>query len=414
MENFNKIKSQCKSIADTGANFHSEKKCIELLIQLRWNGKPTCPNKQCNKQECYYMQNRRTFKCRSCKKQFSIRQGTIFANSNVSLYKWFLAMFFFANQKRGISSIQLAKNIGVQQKTAWLMLHKIRECISDENNILLDGIVEVDEAYCGAKLSRDKRLAARKIEKRNLRIQMDAEGEKEKADRIKRQKDDDSNSEKQKIDDSSHTHFQNPLFEDKRSRMLHYQPLHYRKNIFGIIERDLIGINVFGNEKVFRKGRSSLSKLGRQKGDVNRKNIVPLLEKFVKKDSIVITDECPVYKNLDEHFKKHHSVNHSKKSRKKNKGVQYVVEDQKTGLQVTTNRIENVWNHLKKTENGTYFHFSWKYTDRYLNEIAFRWNNQTLDTSQMFLKLLGKGLCGISLTRKELVKVNDEYYFIAG
>lgn len=436
MEITAELDKKCKSLADICQNHSTEEKCTELLIQQRWGEAPICPNDNCGSdQKFYYLAKRKVFKCSCCKKQFSIRYKTIFANSNVSLYKWFMAIYYFSNHTKGISSVQLAKDVGVTQKTAWLMLHKIREAVKDANDTILDGIVEVDEAYCGARLGRDKRVAARRFEKMEQRIVMDAEGKNEKRSRIRKEK---NNYEKNgtPIPDredlymkcmTEMSHAERIQFQDKRTRMKAFQLLNYKKNIFGIIERDVTGVNVYGKERIFRKGRIVLFKLGRQKGEVCEKNVLDILTKMVDEKAIVMTDECTAYKNLNKYFEAHHTILHSKKNNKKKKneekkddekaktkkkGVEYVIEDEKTGLQITTNRIENVWNQFKRTEEGTFIHWSWKYTDRYLNEISYRWNTQSLPVSRKFLGLLNKALCA-SITRNDLYKTDGSYYYFA-
>ncbi len=105
---------------------NTEEKCVEFLVQTVWGGIPKCINKNCSQTaKLYYLKTRKLYKCSCCKKQFSVKQGTIFQNSTIPLTIWFMAIYIFTTKKRGISSLQLAKDIGVQQKTAWLMLHKI-------------------------------------------------------------------------------------------------------------------------------------------------------------------------------------------------------------------------------------------------------------------------------------------------
>jgi transposase-like protein len=100
----------------------------------------------------HYTLKNNTHKCRDCLKKFSVRHGTIFGDSKVPLRKWFDAIFLMTSHKKGISSCQLARDIGVTQKTAWFMLHRIRNAaMTKEFNGPLRGTVEVDEAYVGPK-----------------------------------------------------------------------------------------------------------------------------------------------------------------------------------------------------------------------------------------------------------------------
>lgn len=411
----------------------SDDECKALLFRAKWGDKPKCPN--CDSDNSCYIKTRKVYKCKDCKRQYSLKQGTIFERTKLPLKTWYAAIFLFISNKRGISSIQLSKNIGVEQRTAWLMLHKLRESLKDENGQVLSGIVEVDEAFCGARKGRDKRVAAKDYERKELRIEMQAEGQKEKQTRLRKEKDkleDKGIKPPKRVNKYEIIRQQLPLekrlmFEDKRTRMLEYQPFFYAKNIFGMIERDTKMVNVYGKEEVFKRGRIVLVKLGRHKGEITQKNVMKELKKYVTKNSVVMTDECPAYKKVvKNYFSQHYTVQHTIKKEKENddkeekkekgetrkKGVQYVTKDNESGLEVTTNRIENVWKHFKRMENGTYIQFSWKYTDRYLNEFSYRWNNRDLPVFQLFNDLLGKSMSN-SISHKKLFSTEDDYSFIA-
>ncbi len=119
---------------------------------------PKCPHCNHESKEHYRLNRNGEFnglyKCRNCKKTFTVTKGTIFERSNVPLKSWFYAIHMLLSHKKGISSIQLSKDIGVTQKTAWYMLQKIRDNLSEELEYLLDsydGIVQVDETYVGGK-----------------------------------------------------------------------------------------------------------------------------------------------------------------------------------------------------------------------------------------------------------------------
>ncbi|MGH9459047.1 MAG: IS1595 family transposase [Thermoanaerobaculia bacterium] len=125
--------------------------CQEFAAKLRWPDGPTCP--RCESKEHSYLASRRIYKCKSCQKQYSVKVGTIFEDSPIGLDKWLVAIWMLANCKNGVSSYELHRAIGVTQKTAWFMLHRIRLAMKaqsfDKN---LCGIVEADETFIGGKL----------------------------------------------------------------------------------------------------------------------------------------------------------------------------------------------------------------------------------------------------------------------
>src|SRR6266567_5241063 len=139
-----------KSLSDLRRAFPDEDACINHFRVLRWPqaDKIACPH--CGVIGAHYTLKNNTHKCRDCLKKFSVRNGTIFDDSKISMMKWFEAIFLMTSHKKGISSCQLAKDIGVTQKTAWFMLHRIRNAaLTTEFNAPLSGTVEPDEAYVG-------------------------------------------------------------------------------------------------------------------------------------------------------------------------------------------------------------------------------------------------------------------------
>src|ERR1700730_12438494 len=133
-----------KNLKDLFAKFKDEDMCRQFLVKQRWNGKPICP--YCGHDKSYNIENGKRFKCanQTCYKKFSVTVGTVFEASNIPLSTWFPAMYIIASHKKGISSVQLAKDLGVTQKTAWFMLHRIRESLKENYPEMLAGIVEAD------------------------------------------------------------------------------------------------------------------------------------------------------------------------------------------------------------------------------------------------------------------------------
>ena len=138
---------------------HTEEDCRVYLENVRWNGKPICPHCGSISEHHYKLTQNGEFKglykCRDCRKRFTVRQGTMFEGSNLPLKKWFYAIYLFLSHKRGISSCQLAKDIGVTQKTAWFMLHRIRHNVRDDDADFND-MTQVDETYVGGKTKRNR------------------------------------------------------------------------------------------------------------------------------------------------------------------------------------------------------------------------------------------------------------------
>lgn len=123
--------------------------CTEFVAKLRWPNGLVCP--RCGCVEYSYLTTRRIWKCKGCKKQYSVKLGTIFEDSALGLDKWLPAIWLIANSKNGISSHELARSLGTTQKSAWFMLHRIRLAMQTGSFDKLDGEVEVDETYIGGK-----------------------------------------------------------------------------------------------------------------------------------------------------------------------------------------------------------------------------------------------------------------------
>ena len=114
-----------KTLQQAIKHFSDETICINFFANLRWeNGIAICP--RCESDNASFLSTRNVWKCKACKKQFSIKVGTIFEGSNVGLDKWICVIWLIANAKNGVSSYEVHRSIGVTQKTAWFMLHRIR------------------------------------------------------------------------------------------------------------------------------------------------------------------------------------------------------------------------------------------------------------------------------------------------
>ncbi|HWX09023.1 MAG TPA: IS1595 family transposase [Gaiellaceae bacterium] len=136
--------------------------CTDFVAKLRWPNGPVCP--KCGCAENSYLTTRRIWKCKACKKQFSVKVGTIFEDSALGLDKWLPAVWLAANSKNGISSHELGRALGTTQKSAWFMLHRIRLAMQTGSFNKLDGEIEADETFIGGKArNMHKDVRKRKI-----------------------------------------------------------------------------------------------------------------------------------------------------------------------------------------------------------------------------------------------------------
>lgn len=129
--------------------FTTEEKCEAHLAAIRWNGEPVCPYCESTKVNTLKGATAR-YKCYGCRKQFSVKVGTIFHDSKLSLRKWFVAIYLVTAHKKGISSHQLGRDLNITQKAAWHVLQRIRE-VYNENAEKFTNVVEVDETFIGGK-----------------------------------------------------------------------------------------------------------------------------------------------------------------------------------------------------------------------------------------------------------------------
>src|SRR5438105_6101435 len=141
--------------------FGDAAKCHEFLAAMRWSDVIRCPH--CDSKDVgKLVLPRRIWNCKNCRKQFTVKVGTIFEDSPLGLDKWLPATWLIVNAKNGTSSCELARSLGVTQKTAWFMLHRIRLAMQEGGSILkMKGQVEADETFIGAK-ARNMTKARRK------------------------------------------------------------------------------------------------------------------------------------------------------------------------------------------------------------------------------------------------------------
>ena len=128
--------------------------CIAVVKEMRWpDGEPECPH--CGERRHYWLAKVMRWKCAACRKQFTAKTGTVFEDSPIPLDKWLISIWLVANCKNGVSSYEIARHVGVTQKSAWFMLHRIRYALQNGSWEMLGGPeggpVEVDETFIGGK-----------------------------------------------------------------------------------------------------------------------------------------------------------------------------------------------------------------------------------------------------------------------
>jgi transposase-like protein len=147
--------------------FGSEEKCRAYLEALRWAGEVECP--RCGSGKISKIVKRNQYDCDACRYQFSVTAGTIFNDSHLPLWKWFLAVYLLCESRKGMSANQLKRTLGVSYKTAWYLCHRIRATMKETNPHLLGGVVEIDETYVGGKV-HGKGTAGRSLKTKEVVI----------------------------------------------------------------------------------------------------------------------------------------------------------------------------------------------------------------------------------------------------
>jgi transposase-like protein len=149
--------------------FSNPDNCVAYLVSKRWKDGVICPN--CGSKEVKYLASRRVWQCktRHPKSQFSVKVGSVYEDSAIGLDKWLTATWLVVNCKNGVSSYEIARSVGVTQKSAWFMLHRIRTAMRDEPKNTFGGHwqnpIDVDETFIGGK-AKNKRLGLRRQEEK--------------------------------------------------------------------------------------------------------------------------------------------------------------------------------------------------------------------------------------------------------
>lgn len=142
--------TQFKTLTDLMIAFQDSQTAIDHFKAIRWGDRVVCP--YCEHDKCYDLTQKNKYKCASCSRKFSVTVGTIFQDTKLPLRVWFGAIWLITNHPKGIASTTLAKDLGVTQKTAWFVLHRLRHAARTRSfNAPMTGKVEVDETYVGGR-----------------------------------------------------------------------------------------------------------------------------------------------------------------------------------------------------------------------------------------------------------------------
>ena len=137
-----------KTLAEFMGHFHDEATCVNHFTATRFANGAYCP--YCGNKQVYAFRGGKRYRCAGCKEDFTIKTGTLFGESKLPLRKWFICIYLLSTTSKGMSSVQLAKHVGVTQKTAWFMAHRIRAA-KKQGTIKIKRTVEADETYIGGR-----------------------------------------------------------------------------------------------------------------------------------------------------------------------------------------------------------------------------------------------------------------------
>lgn len=304
--------------------FNTHLKCIRHLEKVRWNNEPICPHCESDRVTKRKFNSLRQkhgatpiYHCNSCNRDFSVLTGTIFEASNMPLQKWFMLISMMLNARKGISAMNIMRNLGVTYKTAWYSAMRVR-CAMLDQATMLEGIVEMDEMYVGGKPRK-------------------------------------RNPKSGKMDDS---------IAGIGSRDLSTDDWKTRKNKRG---RGADKIKVVGMVERGEDGRVAM----RVQDSLTGQDLLRTLKRYVNTDkekTTVMTDDFRSYKVFDR-LMLHYTVNHSEK--------QYVRYMKGVKDSIHTNTIEGVWSIIKNGIRGQYHVLSKKYLPFYLAEAAYKYNRRS-------------------------------------
>jgi transposase-like protein len=308
--------------------FPTELSAVEYIEKVRWGAKPTCPH--CKSQDIGNRGSDMRLRCKACNTRFSAKSGTLVEGTKIPFRTWFMAIGIVCDAKKGLSALQLERNLSVSYETAWTLYHRLRDFMAVENQYnRLDGITEMDETYVGGKPRRYQNAVFGKtkaIPEYDKKIA-------ELADEYD---------------------FVNPDTKPKNARTGNAKRGRGtdKMPVVGIVERD----------------GSVVAEVMQKTGAAN---ITKMVKKYVDLDnSVLLTDEYKSYSRLDaiiEHIKIDHNKMYSYRG-------------------LNTNSIESFWAIVKRGIMGQFHKVSDKLLQRYVDEFCFKYNNRKDD--DMFETLL--------------------------
>jgi transposase-like protein len=149
------------NLSEVMKDFADDAKCRAYIEALRWPDGITCPH--CQSKKIYRIVKRDQLLCASCEYQFSVTVNSIFHDTHLPLWKWFIATVLLCESKKGMSACQIQRSLGVSYKTAWYLCHRIRNAMQESTTTKLEGTVEIDETYVGGRKRRWRPKSVKKV-----------------------------------------------------------------------------------------------------------------------------------------------------------------------------------------------------------------------------------------------------------
>lgn len=323
------------NLIEISEKFPTELEAVEYLEKIRWGKIIRCS--YCNSKDVGNRQRDFRFPCSNCGRSFSVTTGTFLHDTRLPVKTWIYAIALITDAKKGMSAMQLQRNLGIHYETAWTMYHKLRELMSEETNRPdeLSQIIEMDETYIGGK---PRKFVTGKTTPPKEPIKIP------------------------KLDEQL-SELKEAGVEIKRGRGNPARPDLYPKRGRGTKNIPVVGI-VQRNGNVVAEVMRTLS----------YQNLKKMVEKYVdEEDAVLITDEYSGYSkihNIIEHLKIDHSKLYSYKG-------------------VNTNTIESFWAIIERGIIGQYHSVSTKYLPNYIAEFVYKYNNRN-DNEWMFDELVTK------------------------